>query len=123
MRRRTVVAITHGLGLGLCMASVMNAGAQQPGPEPHSHDALRPAERQPYACVDPADPTARPRLLREPCRLPMYRLPVAEAPGSSDSPPRSTALPVLPEREGHAMFWRLPVQPRGRYDAPRNSWR
>jgi hypothetical protein len=121
MRGLTVVAIAQGFGLALCAASVTTAGAQQAGPAPRSDEALRPPEQHLYACVDPADATARRRLQREPCRLPMYRLPVS---GSSDSPPRSTATPVLPDREGgHAMFWRLPVQPPGRHEAPRNSWR
>jgi len=124
MHRLTAVAIAHVLGLALCATSVTTAGAQQAAPALDGRDALQPVDRQYYACVDPVDATARRRLQREPCRLPMYRLPAAEAPASSDSAPRSASAPALAEREGgHAMFWRLPVQPRGRYEAPRNSWR
>jgi len=124
MQGLIAAAIARGLGLALCAASATTAGAQQASFAQGREDALRPLDRQSYACVDPADATARRRLQREPCRLPMYQLPVAEALVSSDSPPRSTSLPSPPEREGgHAMFWRLPVQPRGPHEAPRNSWR
>lgn len=124
MHRLTAVAIAHGLGLALCTASATTAGAEQAGTAYDIQDALHPVDRQTYACFDPADATARRRLQGEPCRLPMYHLPVAEALASSGGPPRSTSSLSLPEREGgHAMFWRLPVQPRGRYEAPRNSWR
>lgn len=109
-----------GVGLGLALCAATAADAQQAGFAQEHEDALRAADRQSYACVDPADATARPRLQREPCRLPMYRLPVAGA----NSPSRTASLSALPERDpGHAMFWRLPVQPRGPYEAPRNSWR
>ena len=108
-----------GFGLALCAATA--AGAQQVGSANEDRDAPLAVDRQLHACVDPADATARPRLQREPCRLPMYRLPAAESPAS---PSRTVILPPLPERDpGHAMFWRLPIQPRGPYEAPRNSRR
>jgi len=124
MHRPTAAAIAQGLGVALCVASAMTVGAQSAGSAPDRETALQQVDGRPYACVDPADVTARRWLQREPCRLPMFHLPVAEALAPSDSSPRSSSLPALPERErGHAMFWRLPVQPRGPYEAPRNSWR
>jgi hypothetical protein len=123
MQGLTAAAIARGLGLALCAASATTAGAQQAGFAQGREDAFRPLDRQSYACVDPADATARRRLQREPCRLPMYQLPAAEGLAPL-APPLSAALPESPVRErGHAMFWRLPVQPRGPHEAPRNSWR
>jgi hypothetical protein len=125
MDRPTVSVNAQRLGFALCLAvSAAPTAAQPAGPADHGEEALRPVDWQPYACVDPADPSARRWHQREPCRLPMFHLPVDEALGFADPLSRSASLPPLPERErGHAMFWRLPVQPRGPHEAPRNSWR
>ena len=115
MQGLTAAALAHGLSMALCTAFATTAAAQ---------DDPLPLDRLPYACVDPADATARRWLQREPCRLPLYHLPVAGAAAWPESPLRAASLPARPERgRGHAMFWRLPVQPRGPYEAPRNSWR
>ena len=124
MHRPIAAAIAHGLAVALCVVSATTAGAQPAGSAPDREAALQQVDGRPYACVDPADVTARRWLQHEPCRLPMFHLPVAEALAPSDLSLRSSSLPARPEREpGHAMFWRLPVQPRGPYEAPRNSWR
>ena len=75
-----------------------------------------------YSCVDPSDALARRKLQAEPCRWPMVHLPATTGSGSGEprrlpsDPPKSTAS------DGHAMFWRFPVQPRGPHGAPRHSW-
>ena len=82
------------------------------------------AQTASHACVDPSDALARRQFQDEPCRWPMYELPAASATASGTT----QSLPSYPQPDpdaqaGHAMFWRLPVQPRGPQDAPRHSWR
>ena len=97
------------------------AGAQTPPVD--GFQMLAPAVRaEAYSCVDPYGPLAR-RLQDEPCRWPMYQLPSAACPGSNEplTFPKYAQPPAGPQA-GHAMFWRLPVQPRGPFDAPRHSF-
>jgi hypothetical protein len=110
------------LCVALCAASPSTASAQQApeGTEKYAH----PVDEMAYSCVDPADPLARRWLQDEPCKLPMYHLPVAGARSFDDSPRWPIYPPRSPETEGlHAIFWRFPVQPLGLFEAPRHSRR
>src|SRR6476659_2668254 len=98
------------LGAAWCASPI--AGAQTPPAD--GFQMLAPAVRaEAYSCVDPYGPLAR-RLQDEPCRWPMYQLPSAAGPGSNEplTFPKYAQPPAGPQ-VGHAMFWRLPVQPRG----------
>jgi hypothetical protein len=110
------------LWVALCATSPSTANAQQAPDwtEKYAH----PVDKMAYSCVDPADPLARRRLQHEPCKLPMYHLPVTEGPSFDESPRWPIYPPRSPETEGlHAMFWRFPVQPLGPFEAPRHSRR
>ena len=106
-----------------CAASLSPARAGEPAP-PGLHD--KPAvwaARSGYACVDPSDALARPRLQDEPCQLPSYQMPFTDEPGIESPPPRQTfETGPAGANAGHAMFWRFPVQGRGQQGAPRHDW-
>jgi len=102
-------------------ASPSIAGAQMPPPAAQFENHLPAFGAKAYSCVDPSDALGRRWFQDEPCRWPLYHLPV---PGSNEPLP----LPKYPQppagaQAGHDMFWRLPVQPRGPYEAPRHSFR
>lgn len=109
------------LCVAACAGSPSTAGAQTPAVldwnDPGTHAKA-------YACVDPADALARRWFQDEPCKLPMYNLPVTGV-ARFDSPQRwPTYPPRSPEaQDGHAMFWRFPVQPMGPFEVPRHSRR
>ena len=81
-----------------------------------------------YACVDPADATARRWFQDEPCQLPMFHWPLPANPKTAESPRWSTFHAGDPAAQaGHAFFWRFPVQGYGPHSAPSvapwRSWR
>ena len=96
--------------------------AQTPSPVDEFEKPAPALGAKAYSCVDPSSPLAR-RVQDEPCRWPMYQLPAATVPGSNEplTFPKYPQPPAGPQA-GHAMFWRVPVQPRGPYDAPRHSF-
>ena len=77
-----------------------------------------------YSCVDSTDASARRRVQTEPCKLPMYQLPVTQDPAvhPSRSWPRYPARSLEADAP-HPMFWRFPVQPLGPHEVPRHSRR
>ena len=101
------------LGVALCAASPVAARAQEST-----------INTRIYACVDPTDASARRKLQDEPCKLPMYQLPVTPDRTLNPSRPWPTYPPRSPEADGaHPMFWRFPVQTGGPYEVPRHSRR
>ncbi|HEU5297624.1 MAG TPA: hypothetical protein VFU71_22795 [Burkholderiaceae bacterium] len=114
-------ALAGGLGVA-CWALTSAVSAQAPSTAERGDSQVQGAMA--YACVDPSDASARRRFQDEPCRWPMLHLPVT--PSASASEPKR--WPVYPPKEpgaqdGHAMFWRFPVQPMGPYEVPRHSRR
>jgi len=81
-----------------------------------------------YACVDPADATARRWFQDEPCQLPMFHWPLPANPKIAEAPRWGTFQAGEPGAQaGHAFFWRFPVQGNGPHGAPSvgpwRSWR
>lgn len=121
---------SNGFSFQLCAALLAAlpalGGAQQPAataPGPASPHA---PNQKAYSCVDPSDALARRRWQAEPCKLPSYHLPLPVQGAADPSGPRR--WPAYPPREpgaqdGHAMFWRFPVQPMGPLDAPSHGRR
>jgi hypothetical protein len=110
----------HRLLVCMCVAlcqAPFTAGAQQPAAPEWNGKYAHP---KPYSCVDPTDVLVRRRFQDEPCKLPMYDLPVA---GSDGSPRWPAYPPRAAGTEGDPMFWRFPVQPIGPHEAPRHSRR
>lgn len=98
------------------------ACAQQPGAE--VGDGQRALGARLYVCVDLSDALAHRRLQHEACKLPLYELPRPEAPGLDGLPRGQSGSPGAPARvQGHAMFWRFPVQGHGPHEVPRHTWR
>lgn len=78
-----------------------------------------------YACVDPADATARRWFQDEPCQLPMFHRPLPATTTVSE-PPRWGSFQGngSANEAGHAFFWRFPVQGYGPHGAPSvGPWR
>ena len=112
------------LCVAMCAASPSTASAQQPAAPDWNEKYAHPVDTMAYSCVDPSDPLARRWLQAEPCKLPMYHLPVTGGRSFNESLRWPTYPPRSPETEGlHAMFWRFPVQPMGPHEAPRHSRR
>ena len=114
-------ALVASLGVALCaLASAVSAQALA---NPDEIDKHAPGAKA-YSCVDPSDALARRWFQDEPCRWPMIHLPMTGV-ASSDEPRRWPAYPprVAGAQDGHAMFWRFPVQPMGPQEVPRHSWR
>ena len=112
------------LCVALCAALPSTASAEQPVAPAWRQQYAHPVDIKAYSCVDPSDAMSRRWSQDEPCRLPMYHLPLTRVP-DFDEP---TRWPTFPPRsptaqEGHAMFWRFPVQPLGPHGAPRHSGR
>ncbi len=103
-----------------CGAAPCAAGAHAPASLNASGKSVD--STQAYACVDPADATARRRFQDEPCRLPLYQWPVTWQPAVDPT----TRWPSYRSRTdadaAHPMFWRFPVQPAGPHGVPRH-WR
>ena len=109
------------LCVAVCAGSPSMAGAQPPAVSDRNDPG---AQAKAYACVDPSDALARRWLQDEPCKLPMYQLPVTAVARVNEAQRWPTYLPRSPEaQEGHTMFWRFPVQPMGPYEVPRHSRR
>ena len=111
-------AVLAGLGIALCAwpaAASAQASSTIQGIDPNAQGARA------YACADPSDASARRVFQDEPCRWPMVHLPVT----GDDESRRWPAYPRRPAsaQEGHAMFWRFPVQPTGPLEVPRHSRR
>ena len=111
-------AVRGGLWIAL-YALAAGAGAQAPSTSP-GVGTHAPRESA-YACVDPSDVSARRVLQDEPCRWPMINLPIASADDARRWPAYPARSPAA--QDGHAMFWRFPVQPMGPLDAPRHTRR
>ena len=113
------------LGLTLCVAwpcvAIANdTTAPDEKPRPASVIDLAPT----YSCVDATDASARRSVQQEPCKLPMYQLPVTRDATARSSTRWPTYPPKSPEADGaHPMFWRFPVQPGGPHEVPRHSRR
>ena len=100
------------------------AGAQQPAAPDWNEKSAHAVDTKVYACVDPSDAQARRRLQDEPCKLPMFHLPVPGVSGFNEPSRWPTYPPRSPATEGaHTMFWRFPVQPLGPHEVPRHTWR
>ena len=130
----------HGLSFGIAMALEMNTVrvlvclstaalawpstlAAQSLPAPAQSDqATTVLGAGAYSCVDPADALARRTIQAEPCRWPMVHFPATAGAGSGEPRRLPSYAPKSTGSEGHAMFWRFPVQPRAPYDAPRHTW-
>jgi hypothetical protein len=113
-----------GLCAALCAALWPTLGAgQAPGTAP-TVLAAWPAGAALHACADLHDPLARRRLQPQPCALPLVALPLPQAAETGERPPWP-AYPSAPPSamEGHAMFWRFPVQGHSPLEVPRHSWR
>ncbi len=114
--------LAAGLVLAGCVAWLPLAGAQPAGVE-GAKVQLTSAAR-PYACVDPSDVLARPRLQQHPCELPWYELPKPESPMFDGWPRWRSGPSAQPAMErGHVMFWRFPVHGHGPHEVPRHTWR
>ena len=116
--------VLPGLCVALCAASLSTASAQQLAAPDRNEKSTHAGDMKVYSCVDPSDALARRWFQDEPCKLPMYHLPVAGV-LSSNAPPHWPTYPSRsPATEGvHTMFWRFPVQPVGPYEVPRHGWR
>jgi hypothetical protein len=112
------------LCIAWCALLPSQAGAQQPAAPDRRQTHAHAADTKAYSCVETADALARRWLQDEPCTLPMYHLPTTVAAGFDESPRWPSYPPRTPgAQEGHAMFWRFPVQPMGPNEVPRHSRR
>ena len=124
MEYRLSVWLPIWLCAAVCAGSPSSASAQQPVAPDGKEKYAYPVDVRAYACVDPSDPTTRRWFQAEPCKLPMFHLPLPGAPYFEEQPrwpaypPRSRAM-----QGDHAMFWRFPVQGMGPHEVPRHSWR
>jgi len=116
------------VGAGLCtvLCAVLwpTVSAGQPLGADSTVKAGWPAGVVSHACADLNDPLARRRLQPEPCILPLVPLPLPVASGT-DERPHWPVYPSAPPsaNDGHAMFWRFPVQGHSPLEVPRHSWR
>ena len=112
--RRPLVCLV----MASCAASSSATGAHAPTSLDAKSDP--PADHsKAYACVDPTDAMAHRVFQDEPCRLPLYHMPVTRDPATRWPSYRSRS-----DADGaHPMFWRFPVQPIGPHGVPRHSWR
>jgi hypothetical protein len=78
-----------------------------------------------YACVDPADATARRWFQDEPCQLPMFHWPLPGNSGIGETTRWGRFQASDPSAQaGHAFFWRFPVQGYPPHGAPSvGAWR
>jgi hypothetical protein len=121
---RTEYHLFVWLCVAWCAALPSTARAQQRAAPEQNQQYAHSVGIKGYSCVDPSDAMAHRQFQDEPCKLPMYHLPLTRVPGL-DEPTRWPAFPPRSPtaQEGHAMFWRFPVQPLGPHGAPRHNWR
>jgi len=112
------------LCVALYAASPSTASAQQPVAPDWNENYANSVGNKAYSCADPSDAVTRRWFQDEPCKLPMYHLPLPGAPNFGEPPRWPTYPPRSPTMDkGHAMFWRFPVQGNGPHEVPRHSWR